>query len=86
MELKRKMLQESILLKSRATAILPTKKENNSYCKEIVVLSKRNNCERCQDVNFFLQNLTFLLRGFVVENAEYAICNRLCSAKRIVNW
>ena len=85
MELKRKMLQESILLQSRATATLPIKK-NNSYSKEIVVLSKRNNCERCQDVNFFLQNLTFHLRGFVVENAEYANCNKLCSAKRIVNW
>ena len=84
MELKRKMPQESILLQLRATAILPTKK-NNSYSKEIVVLSKRNNFERCPD-EIFLQNLTFLLRGFVVEKAEYANCNKLCSAKRIVNW
>ena len=67
MELKRKMPQESILLQTRATAILPTKKENNSYCKEIVVLSKRNNCERCPDEIFFFKTSHFFCEDLLLK-------------------
>ena len=42
-------------------------KKKNSYSKEIVVISKRNNCERCPDEIFFFKTSHFFCEDLLLK-------------------